>query len=218
MKLFIFYFFYFFSISVVSAVDVSFNCPSEVNVNSEFDCSLKVSNGNGVYDVKVEIEKDGKTITQVWDEANEKWGSAYYYLKEFVGDEEKDVKLIISEEGEFNGILKLRLGSEKEAFNFKINAVSDGKEESVKDNNDNEEKNGVETDSEEVVNETEAEVIAVEASIEKETIILNEGTGEFVGDREVVYESKNFRVLKYIPYIFIVFLIFVIGFLIRERI
>ncbi|MDP2947495.1 MAG: hypothetical protein Q8N88_05260, partial [Nanoarchaeota archaeon] len=107
-------------LSFISAVEVNFDCPESVEVNEEFECSLQVLDGEGSYDVKVEIEKDEKNIAKIWNFAEEKWESAYYYLKEFINNKEKEVRLIIKEEGEYNGILKLRSGEKREFFDFRI--------------------------------------------------------------------------------------------------
>ena len=48
----------------------------------------------------------------------------------------------------------------------------------------------------------------------KESIILN---AEVKDSKEIIYESKNFKILKYTPYAFSIFLIFVIAVLIFDK-
>ena len=71
---------------------------------------------------------------------------------------------------------------------------------------------GVWESSEELVENVEEEVIALAPL--KEEIVLN-GVVEDSG--EVVYESKDSKILKYTPYAFSVFLIFVIVVMIFDK-
>ena len=83
---------------------------------------------------------------------------------------------------------------------------------------DDEDKEEAERD-EEIVEVEETKVIEKE----KGEIVLNEGVevialnGEEILENKVVYESKDAKVLKYLPYAFCVFLIVIIGFLLWER-
>jgi hypothetical protein len=186
----------------VSAVKVDISCPDMVGVNEEFKCALNFINGDGVYDIKIEIGKDGKNIAKIWNPVAGKWGSAYYYLKEFIGDEEENIKLIILEEGDFNGVLKLRLGEKTESFDFEISVG----------NTDNEIK---EEKSKEILQEEE--VFLENKPIDKKNVILLGSFNTINNEGETVYESKNFKVMKYLPYVFCLFLILVIGFLVWDK-
>ena len=104
-----------FLMGFVSAVDVDFDCPDDIYVGEEFECSLEVSDGDGVYDVKVEAHKERSSVLRIFDSGD--WKSGYYYLKEFIEDgDEEDVRLKILEEGKYDVILKLRQGSSREEF------------------------------------------------------------------------------------------------------
>ena len=105
--------------SFTSASSIGFDCPSLVKVNEEFVCYLEIIEGQGVYDVKIELIKDGKTIARIWNQDKESFQSTYYYLKEFIQiEEKKEIKLIVQEQGNFNGILKLKQNAKTETFNF----------------------------------------------------------------------------------------------------
>jgi len=185
-------------ISFVSAVDIDFDCPDEIFVDEEFECSLEVFDGDGVYDVKVELDEERDSVLKIWDEDEDEWKSGYYYLKEFVesGDEE-DVLLKVSDDGNFDGFVKLRQGDKREFFEIEIE-VEEAEEEEV----------GV---LEEVVEiEEYDEVIVLKKSWEPEVVDF----GGESKDEVVVFESRDSKALDYLPYVFSLFMIFVVAVLI----
>ncbi len=181
----------------VSAVDVDFDCPDEIFVDEEFECSLEVFDGDGVYDVKVELDLERDSVLKIWDEDGGEWLSGYYYLREFVEDgDEVDVRLKVSEAGRYDGVLKLRQGDKREFFEIERIVVR----ESVDD---------VEYVDDGVI------VLGEEA---EEVVVLNVALdGHDSGEPEVVYESRDSKVVDNLVYGFAVFLIFVIGILVWER-
>jgi len=181
-----------FVMSFVSAVDVDFDCPDEVEIDEEFFCSLEVSDGEGIYDVKVEIKNGRDDVAEIWNEDKDDWQSAYYYLQDFIGDDgEKTIDLKIVEDGDYDGVLKLRdEGGDREFFDFEIRAEK-GEEVYVED-------------------EKEDEIVLSPEPLK--AISLN---GD--GDSELVYESKDSKIMNWLPYAFSVFLIIVIGILFWER-
>ena len=177
----------FLVVGFVSAVDVDFDCPEEIFVDEEFECLLEVFDGDGVYDVKVELDEERDSVLKIWDEDGDEWLSGYYYLRDFVEDgDEVDVKLKVSEDGRYDGILKLRQGDKREFFEIERIVVR----ESV--------------DDVELVDDG----VVVLGEVVDEVVVLN-------GD--VVYESRDWKIVNGLAYGFCVFLIFVIGILFWER-
>jgi hypothetical protein len=176
----------------VTALDVDFNCPNEIFVGEEFECSLEVIDGDGKYDVKIDLDGERNSVLKVYNEGV--WKSGYYYLLGFVENEEENIKLKVSEAGDYDGVLKLRQGDKREFFEIGLK-VGEGKERYV-------EKGHVEEDVKEIIL----------SSAPPEIISLNENV-----DSELVYESKDSKIMFYLPYAFSVFLIFIIGILIWER-
>ena len=183
-------------VGFASAVEMDVDCPDEVFVDEEFECSVEVWDGDGEYDVKVAFDEERNSVGEIWDDDEEKWKSGYYYLKEFVEDgDEEDVKLIISEEGDFDGVLKLRQGDVREFIEFEIEVV-EGEEE--------------------VIEGEVEEAILIEEK--KEVIILGVEEAEIDSEiSEVVYESRESFVLRNLSYVFIGILIFIIGILFWEK-
>jgi hypothetical protein len=175
-------------IGFVSAVEIDFECPDEIYVDEEFECSLEVYDGNGVYDVKIDLDGERNSVLDTWNDGE--WESGYYYLQDFIDDgEERDVKMRVSEIGEYDGVLKLRQGDKREFFDIEI-----------------------EVEEKEFVNNEELE----NKSFEKEIVLGNE-PGVTVLNERVIYESQDLKVVNYLVYGFCVFLIFVVGILIWER-
>jgi hypothetical protein len=213
-------------VNFVSAVNVNFNCPASVGVGEEFECSLQISQTVDLYDLKIEIEKDNKNVAKIWDEIEEKWQSAYYYLKNLSGDGEKSVKVIIENEGEYDGILKIRYEGKTESFNFSIVANNQNSPDIPKDKNTEKENiskvgilDGKNLADKDVVkkNENVSEGVGNFFKKESANTVINLNNARVNSEKEVVYESKNFKVLKYLPYGFCLFLIFIIGILLKEK-
>ena len=181
--------------SSVSAVDVDFDCPDEIFVDEEFECSLEVFNGDGEYDVKVDLDGERNSILEVWD--GEVWKSGYYYLIDFIEDgDEKDIRLRISEECDWDGVLKLRQGDKREFFDIEVEV----------------EKSKILEDVEDVIEE---EIVLLGDNV-PEVLSLNGDVVDDVGD-QLIYVSKDAKVVNWLPYGFALFLIFVIGILLWER-
>ena len=112
---------------------------------------------------------------------------------EFIEDDEEDVRLKISEAGDYDGVVKLRQGDVREVFEFEIEAM---RPEVAVDSGK------LEVDSEGVI-------------LNPEVIVL--GGAAVVEVDDVVYESKDARVVDFLPYGFSLFLVLIIVVLIWER-
>ncbi|MFA5061417.1 MAG: hypothetical protein WC494_03840 [Candidatus Pacearchaeota archaeon] len=179
----------------VCAIEADLDCPRYVNVDEEFTCEVFVEGIEGTYDLKVEIEDEGKTVAKIFNPSEEKWQSAYYYLKEFIEDsEEEEVRMLIEKEGNFKGNLILRKGSKKEYFDFRIGAE------------------GVEKSN--ISDLSEVENYSNFSLKEREFISLNE---LLEGETEVIYESNSHKMIGYLPYAFSLVLIFIIVVLLWEK-
>jgi hypothetical protein len=210
MKNSIIFLIFLISINFVQAIQIDFNCPKNVNFEEEFLCNLKISDAEGNYDVKIEIVKDGSNIVKIWNEQEQKWKSAFYYLRELISNEEtKEIKLKIRSEGDFQGIIKLRQGTKIEYSNFEIIV---GETEIVSEENEAD----TQTDEKEIQIENIIQNKENPSKEEKETIFLNGETIK-IPKREVIYESKSQRALNYAPYAFSIFLIAIIGILLQEK-
>jgi len=173
--------------SFVVAVDIDFDCPDEIFVDEEFECSLEVFDGDGEYDVKIDLDGERNSVLEVWNDGV--WKSGYYYLIDFIEDgEERDVRLRVSEDGDWDGELKLRQGDDREFFDVEID-VEEG--------------------------EVIEEIVLVEEAIvlvEKDKVLsLNSEVDE------LVYVSKDGKIVDWLPYGFALFLIFVIGILLIDK-
>lgn len=187
-------------IPLVSAVNINFDCPNKNFASEEFECSLNVFNGSGVYDVKVDLDK-GDSDLKIWND--NKWKSTYYYLNEFIknGDEEK-IKLKISGEGNYGGFLKLRQDGKVESFDIEVKVRGEG----------NADKETRESSKLEVDNASNSEEIEVSPKKEKEVISLNSVKTNKT-KMELIYVSKNAKIVDYLAYPFVLFLILIIGLL-----
>ena len=191
-------------ISFVSAVDVDFDCQDDIFVNDEFECSIGVSNGNGKYDIKIDLDGDRNSILEIWN--GEVWKSGYYYLKEFIeSGEEKNVRLRISEMGKHEGKLKLRQENKKEFFDIEMCVRP-------KTIDDKEQKIEIEEEHTKNIND---EILIL--NNEKPDIILLNSFKVENNTEELVYVSKDGRIVDWLPYVFSLFLIVLIGILAWER-
>jgi len=182
----------------VSAVEVDFDCPDDIFEDEEFECSLEVSDGDGVYDVKVEVDGERNSALRIFDSGE--WKSGYYYLKEFIenGDEE-DIRLKISEKGKYDVVLKLRQGSSREEFDVgKLKVLTMEKVEEVEIEESEDEGTGV-----------------ISLGGESRVILLNEGA--VVEDEGWDYVSKDGKIVDWLLYGFCLFMIFVVGILILSQ-
>ncbi|MCH7850317.1 MAG: hypothetical protein IH845_01610 [Nanoarchaeota archaeon] len=208
---------YFFIIlilaTIVSSLEVEINCPKEVEVEEEFKCSFEILDSAEVYDVKIDITKDGSSVARIFDPQKNDWKSAYYYLSEF---SESEILLKITEEGKYSPLLKLRKGSFRESVGFDILVgVSSSFEEKI---------------VEEIIDETQEEEalknLKENKIVQPEKIILkNERSFDVISlnavfveeNSTLIYESREARNFKYLPYVFSLFLVVVIVFLLWEK-
>jgi len=202
MKMLNLFLVFLFLLSFASALDAEINCPAKVQFEEEFECSVLVSGGEGIYDLKIDLSKDGENLAEIFDSG--KWKSAYYYINQFIEDEETNVKLKIVKDfsGEIEGILKLRQESKREFFYFDLNVGEDSGSEDER----------VIEDVEEVVEKSEEIVKTNSENKEVKVISLNSQVikTEESNSEKVVYESKNEKIKNFAIYGFAVFLIFVI--------
>jgi len=202
MKMLNLFLVFLFLLSFASALDAEINCPAKVQFEEEFECSVLVSGGEGIYDLKIDLSKDGENLAEIFDSG--KWKSAYYYINQFIEDEETNVKLKIVKDfsGEIEGILKIRQESKREFFYFDLNVGEDSGSEDER----------VIEDVEEVVEKSEEIVKTNSENKEVKVISLNSQVikTEESNSEKVVYESKNEKIKNFAIYGFAVFLIFVI--------
>ena len=99
--------------SGVFALDVDWDCPDEIYAGEEFECDVEVDDGDDRYDLKIEVDEERNSALEIWN--GEDWQSGYYYLKDFIRDDEV-VKLRVDEEGRYDVVLKLRHGDFREEF------------------------------------------------------------------------------------------------------
>lgn len=190
--------------SVISA-SVNFDCPSTVQSDEDFECNLRVSEIEGIYDIKVDLSVDGKTVGKVWN--GETWKSCFYYLKNFIGnDEERKIKLkIVNYSGNIFGVLKLRQGNKREFLDFDL-SVGDVIPDNIAPKEESEEK--IETNISKNISKATKVVMP---NVPVKIIKLNNFTeGKEDEKWETVYESKNELIKKYYVYGFSLFLIFII--------
>lgn len=214
-KLFLFFIGIFF-FNFVSSVQVEIDCPNSVSVDEEFICHLSASDLSGVYDLKVEVLKDEKTVAKVFVPSEEKWKSAYRYLKEFFDEAEKEIKVIISQEGDYDAAIKLRQGYKTETFPFQI-TVGESESEEKEESSMKEESKIYEPVETKIA---QKELSSAQASIpaKQTTVIsLNSVEESFLNESRIVYESKSSRIISYLPYAFSIFLILIILVLLREK-
>lgn len=100
-------------------IDLSFE--KEIFSGQEFEISLSIFDlEDGKYDLKISVEKEGKNLSEIFDQRKGKWQSSFYFLKEifsgnsFLGS----FKLKIKEEfeGIANLVLKIRNSETKETL------------------------------------------------------------------------------------------------------
>jgi hypothetical protein len=207
MKSLIFLLALFSLLAFSSALVVDFDCPEKVSVNEEFSCSLKVSEGEGTYDVKVELQKDGKSVARILQ--GESWKSAFYYVAGFIEHgEEKDLQIKIEQEGDFDGVLKLRQGKKVESFTFELRVG----EERVATESEVEEPPQETVSSEVDVSSSEEDTFAVElpqeialTPLDSSEHLLSSASQE-ESFEEMVFESRESQVLRYLPFAFLLFL------------
>lgn len=193
-----------FLMGIVSAVDVDMDCPDEIYAMEEFECGIEVEDGEGKYDLKIEVDDERDSVLRVWD--GKVWKSSYYYLKNFVKKSE-DVTLMFEEDGRFDVVVKLRDGSYREEFDvgrIRVLASRGGP--------DDKESGVVET-----VVEASEESGVISLSTKSEVISLGGESSREDSEGEWDYVSKDELVVDWLPYSFCLFLIFLVGILIWSK-
>ncbi len=224
-----------FMIGFSSGLGVDFDCPDDIYVGESFECEVEVEEGNGVYDLKVEVDKERNSVLRIW--TGEIWQSGYYYLIGFIENDEV-VRLKVSEMGRYDVVLKLRKGSEVVGFEVGRIKVKEAVEE-VKGEGEGETEIGIPPRS------TPGTRTSEEAYYTDYTDFDGEGASEEVrvidlsGDDAVIslgddafgkapheysydesewdYVSKDGRVIDWLPYGFCLFLIGLVGVLVWDR-
>jgi len=215
-----------FFLPLISAVEINLNCPEKVEVNQEFICILELKQAQGIYDVKIELTDKEETIAQIYDPQKGEWKSSYYYLYDFIEqDEEKEIEIKITKNinKKLDGILKLRQDSKREFFEFEIKVENSEQEEEKQ--NENKETNEKQNSEDKIrinkINQSQEkqktqnpnqEIIQLNKN---ENIINLNSQKQLTG--KVIYESKNQKIKNYAVYGFSLFLIFVIIILLIRK-
>jgi len=218
MKPMIILVFLIFLIPIIFAVTANVNCPEKVIAKEIFECSIVVDNFTDNYDVKFDISSGEQTLARIYDPQEQEWKSSYYYLYDFITDddegEEKIVRLKITEnyDGNVDAILKLRQEGKREFFNFNIEIKPNQDQESKEEPPSNEEEpesQNQEENTHEKLKQTQPNQPAI--------INLNPNQETLTQTGQVIYESKNQKIKKYSIYAFAIFLIFIIIVLLIRR-
>jgi thiol:disulfide interchange protein len=191
---------------LTTAISINSECPEEVNVNEEFTCELEIKDVEGVWDLKIDISSGSGSSARILEE--ETWKSAYYYLKEYIEEEKTyEVTLKIEEEGEYEATTKLRQGNKKEEQTFSITATT--KEEKEKEKVTKEEKETTKETTTKTTKKKQEETTTPKLPVTKEeTTFL---TNERQETKEVIYTSKQYQILKYLPHTTIILIILLTG-------
>ena len=120
--------------NVVSAVEFNISYPEEIDFEEEFVVEVKVIDGSGNYDVKINIVGGGERIAQIYDE---KWKSTFYYVNSAVTDSAEFKLKIVKEfdgEAKINAVLrqdKKLAKLDERTINVNYNAEENVDEEEV---------------------------------------------------------------------------------------
>ena len=223
----------FTSISLTSAEAIDFSCPTNIPVNEEFTCTIEITQGEGIYDVKLNVvDPSSSSVIRILH--GETWKSGFYYLKEFIGiNEPKEIRVKGEVEGTYESVVKIRKGSFQESFPFTLSfgeeeiSGNEGQEENSSENEQETNESNEQTEEETPEEETTEEVKINEQTEEQEvqeiipkTISLNNKVQIFeeeIPAQEIIYESKNSKILGSAPYALSIFLVIIIAFLLWER-
>lgn len=195
-----------FLIGFVSAVDVDFYCPDEIYVGEEFECEVEISDGEEEYDLKIEVDKERDSVLRIFCEERD-WISGYYYLTDFVRDDEV-VRLKIEETGKFDIVVKLRYGEWRKEFDVGRIRVEEREAEGEEDSPQ--------------VSQTDMDLGEREKGEENDVIYLGEdvvvlGSEVVENEEKWDYVSKDGKIVDWLLYGFCLFLIFLIGILVVDR-
>jgi hypothetical protein len=157
----------FLLLPIISALEVNVDCPSKVQFNSEFECSINIPDNKIDYDVKIYIKTESGGINKIW--VGENWQRADWYFKKGVTEEENKIKIIIHKEfyGDAFAEIKLR-NSETQ----KVEYSEEVEIEIIKEANIKSEK--TEEPPEEIITTKAIETkIELQKEVQKEEIVLN---------------------------------------------
>lgn len=191
----------------------------EIIAGEEFEIEVRVFNcKKGDYDIKIWLEdEDGKIITEIYDEENEKWINGNYYFKDFMSlssfseEENENIKIRLKEDknnslGDFEIFGKLRKGGKV------IADYSDDMEilNKVKEKEEEEEKKETL-----IVNQNlQISGQTYNESYEEETIRLGL-TGNAISlveeDNSRIYKSKNEYIKEYAVLAFTILSMLIMG-------
>jgi DNA uptake protein ComE-like DNA-binding protein len=185
-------------------------------VDKEIKVTLSASNlKNATYDVKISIEKEGKVISDIFNNKENKWSSSFYYLKEVFSDTSlsKNFKLRIKNtESDFNGeadiVARIREVGKSSYLEFKdkINIVAseeilipdgngDGGEEQQQGEGDEEVEDDQQEEEQEGVQEEELEESEETEEASTLQMVINEiawmGTKDNSNDEWIEFYNPN---------------------------
>ena len=204
--------FFILLIGFVSGLDADLHCPNNIFEGEEFQCDVDVSGGSGIYDLKVMADSERNSVLRIFD--GEDWKSGYYYVKNFVRDDEV-VKLKILTAGRYDVVMKLRQGGAVKKFDVGSIFV---KSEPAGINTSQDDKNIIIKDSDLTNNKNSGANLI---SLGEENKVISLG-GNIVADNSAKsekwdYVSKDGRTVNMLPYWFCLFLICLVGVLIWSR-
>jgi hypothetical protein len=200
-----------FMIGLSSGLGVDLDCPDEIYVDEEFECGVEVDDGDGVYDLKVEVDKERNSVLRIW--TGEVWQSGYYYLKEFV-ESGGVIGLKVSKVGRYDVAVKLRQGDDREDFEVGRIRVKDARA-TLTDGSLTQSKDGSAS-----LDGSQLKTVggSLRGGLAGDVILLS---GDEIKEEVVEdgwdYVSKNGLVIDWLPYGFCLFLICLVGLLMMER-
>lgn len=216
------------------SIEATISCPEDVVYEEEFVCDVVVSDVSDIYDLKVYIKGGGNGVNRIWDGGG--WQRADWYVKRKVSSAgDYAVRLIIHKEFVGIGVSELKLrktGASGFAYqeSFEINIGKQGEKEI---NVDVEEKDEEEGDEEEPIkkekrsemnrkelgtdNYVSGRSVYVAPKMTPKKVINLNSHDVSKESQTTIYESKNERIMNYLVYGFIFFLICVIGILLYDK-
>ncbi len=193
-------------IGFVSGLDANLHCPDKIFEGKEFKCDIEISDGNGIYDLKIMADGKRNSVLKIFD--GERWKSGYYYIKDFVRDG-RSVKLKIIKVGRYDIAVKLRQGGMIERFDVgKLKVLVNTKNETIGEESNT---RSLEVSASSIINKND--IISLNGKAQ--SIFLNKK--KVTGSEEWDYISKDGRVVDMLPYGFCLFLIGFIAILIWEK-
>lgn len=219
-----------FSIGLISAeinYNITWNEEDIIN-GKEFNIHVKINGENNeIYDGKLWIENEGTIISERYDNKNNAWKSSYYYLNQyFEGNEkEQEVKLRINKKYEnFNGDAYIHFKvRDKKEIKKDIIVIKIDKEKNDDDKNDNQKiqkedkiervlENKTDENSIEFKNKSEEEIKIEPITLGRKIYYETENT-----NNEIIYKSKQMRMVNYSIYGFSVLSILLCIFIIWKK-